>query len=44
MKKKYEHIELNIYTFSSDVITTSQSGAVDGDETIYPIPDGWYGQ
>ena len=40
MKSKYEKIEIEIYTFQeADIVRTS--GEVDGDETKYPIPDGW---
>ena len=42
MKNQYEKIEIEIYTFQdADIIRTSTSGSVDGDETKYPIPDGW---
>ena len=41
MKKKYEQIELNLLTFRDDIITASESGLVDGDETLYPTPDNW---
>ena len=42
MKNQYEKIEIEIYTFQDeDIVTLSTSGGVDGDETKYPIPDGW---
>lgn len=42
MKKKYNEIEVEIYTLiTEDIVRTSASGEVDGDETKYPIPDGW---
>ena len=42
MKKKYNEIEIEIYTFQdADIITASISGSADGDETKYPILDGW---
>ncbi len=40
MKKKYDKVEIDVYTFKEeDIVRTS--GEVDGDETKYPIPDGW---
>ena len=40
MKSRYEEIKISILTFSEeDIVRTS--GEVDGDETKYPIPDGW---
>ena len=42
MKNQYEKIEIEICTFQdADIVTLSTSGEVDGDETKYPIPDGW---
>ena len=42
MKNQYEKIKIQIYTFQAeDIVTLSCSGEVDGDETKYPIPDGW---
>lgn len=42
MKNQYEKIKIEIYTFQDvDIVTLSTSGEVDGDETKYPIPDGW---
>jgi hypothetical protein len=42
MKKQYETIDITLYVLScGDVIRTSQQGEVDGDETLYPTPDGW---
>lgn len=43
MKNQYEKIEIAIYTFhAADIVTLSNGGGVvDGDETKYPIPDGW---
>ncbi len=42
MKNKYSEIEIEIYDFScEDIVRTSPQGEVDGDETKYPIPDGW---
>ena len=42
MKNQYEKIKIQIYTFQAeDIVTLSYSGEVDGDETKYPIPDGW---
>ena len=41
MKKKYNEIEIKIYAFQAvDIVTLS--GEIDGDETKYPIPDGWF--
>ena len=40
MNSRYEEIKISILTFSEeDIVRTS--GEVDGDETKYPIPDGW---
>ena len=40
MKKIFEKVEIKIVLFNQeDMIRTS--GEVDGDETKYPIPDGW---
>ena len=40
MKKIFEQLEIRIILFEQeDVIRTS--GEVEGDETKYPIPDGW---
>ena len=40
MKNRYEKIEIQILTFAGeDIVRTS--GAIDGDETKYPIPEGW---
>ena len=44
MKNQYEKIKIEIYTFqNADIVTFSSSGVVEegGDETLYPIPDGW---
>ena len=42
MKNQYEKIKIEIYTFQdADIVTFSASGEVEGDETKYPIPDGW---
>ncbi len=42
MKSQYEKIKIEIYAFQDvDIVTLSTSGEVDGDETKYPIPDGW---
>ena len=42
MKNQYEKINIKIYMFQDmDIVTVSTSGEVDGDETKYPIPDGW---
>jgi len=42
MKNQYEKIKIEIYTFQdADIVTLSASGEVEGDETKYPIPDGW---
>ena len=42
MKNQYEKIKIEIYMFQDmDIVTFSSSGEVDGDETKYPIPDGW---
>ena len=42
MKNQYEKIKIQIYMFQAeDIVTLSTSGEVDGDETKYPIPDGW---
>ena len=42
MKNQYEKIKIEIYTFQdTDILTLSTSGEEDGDETKYPIPDGW---
>lgn len=44
MKKIFEKVEIKIILFNQeDMIRTSgeTSGEVDGDETKYPIPDGW---
>ena len=42
MKNQYEKIKIEIYMFqNTDIVTLSTSGEVDGDETKYPIPDGW---
>lgn len=38
--KVYDEIKIEILLFSNnDIVTTS--GEVDGDETKYPVPDGW---
>ena len=42
MINQYEKIKIEIYTFQAeDIVTGSTSGEIDGDETKYPIPDGW---
>ena len=42
MKSQYEKIKIEIYAFQDvDIVTSSISGEIDGDETKYPIPDGW---
>ena len=42
MKNQYEKVKIEIYIFQDmDIVTLSTSGEVDGDETKYPIPDGW---
>ena len=42
MKNKYQKIEIELYIFQdTDIVTLLTSGEVDGDETKYPIPDGW---
>ena len=42
MKNQYQKIKIEIYMFqNADIVTFSSSGEVDGDETKYPIPDGW---
>ena len=42
MINQYEKIKIEIYMFqNADIVTLSSSGEVDGDETKYPIPDGW---
>ena len=42
MINQYEKIKIEIYMFQDvDIVTFSSSGEVDGDETKYPIPDGW---
>ena len=42
LNNKYKKIEIEIYTFQdADIVTFSASGEVEGDETKYPIPDGW---
>ena len=41
--KKYYEVEIIIHKFEGEDILTV-SGMVDGDETIYPVPDGWKGQ
>ena len=39
MNKEYKTLEITIYHFDDeDVIRLSN---VEGDETLYPIPDGW---
>ena len=44
MKNQYEKVKIEIYIFQDmDIVTLSTSGEVDGDETKYPIPDGWLG-
>ena len=43
MKNQYEKIKIEIYMFQDmDIVTFSSAGEVDGDETKYPIPDGWF--
>ena len=43
MINQYEKIKIEIYMFQDvDIVTFSSSGEVDGDETKYPIPDGWF--
>lgn len=40
--KKYDKIEIEIYNFENDdIVTTSSSGVVDGEETLYPVPGDW---
>lgn len=40
MKKQFDELEIKICLMvANDCLTTS--GEVDGDETKYPIPDGW---
>ena len=41
MKSRYEEIEIQVLTFVKTDIVRTSSGKVDGDETQYPIPDGW---
>lgn len=41
MKSRYEEIEIQVLTFVETDIVRTSSGKVDGDETQYPIPDGW---
>lgn len=42
MINQYEKVKIEIYMFQDvDIVTFSSSGEVDGDETKYPIPDGW---
>ena len=42
MKNKYNEMEIIICMFpDTDIVTFSTSGEVEGDETKYPIPDGW---
>ena len=43
MINQYEKIKIEIYMFQdADIVTFSAGwGEVDGDETKYPIPDGW---
>jgi hypothetical protein len=42
MRNQYEKIKIEIYMFQDvDIVTFSSLGEVDGDETKYPIPDGW---
>lgn len=42
MKSQYEKIKIEIYAFQDvDIVTSSISGEIDGDETKYPIPDAW---
>ena len=44
MKKKYNEIEIKIYTLQADdivTLSTSGLGEVEGDETKYPIPNDW---
>ena len=42
MINQYEKIKIEIYMFQDvDIVTSSSSGEVEGDETKYPIPDGW---
>lgn len=42
MKNQYEKISIEIYIFQDmDIVTLSSSGETEGDETKYPIPDGW---
>jgi hypothetical protein len=42
MNKEYKALEITIYQFDNeDIVTLSTSGEIDGDETKYPIPDGW---
>ena len=41
MKSRCEEIEIQVLTFVETDIVRTSSGKVDGDETQYPIPDGW---
>ena len=42
MKKKYNEIEIKIFTLQAeDIVTFSIAGMVDGDGTKYSIPSGW---
>ena len=42
MINQYEKIKIEIYIFQdADIVTFSPGFEVDGDETKYPIPDGW---
>ena len=40
--KRYDKVEIEVYLFEQeDVIRTSFTGKVDGDETKYPVPEDW---
>ena len=40
MNKEYKTLEIKINQFNNvDIVTVS--GATSGDETLYPLPDGW---
>lgn len=41
MKYQYEKIEIELFTFDCEDVITASKGEVSGDETKYPIPDGW---
>lgn len=39
--KMYEKLEIEVYILQVEDVIRTSFGAVDGDETKYPIPEDW---